>query len=70
MSRRGRVAACFLAWGAGAIGAGRASVALCGFQVLDHLSLLTVSFHLGLSVGVDLLLSKVVGTATSCDMVN
>lgn len=70
MSRRGRVTACFLAWGAGAIGAGRASVALCSFQVLNHLSLLAVGFHLGLSVGVDLLLSEVVGTATSCDMVN
>jgi hypothetical protein len=59
-----------LAWGTGAIGAGRTSVALCGFQVLNHLSLLAVGFHLGLSVGVDLLLSEVVGTATSYDMVN
>jgi hypothetical protein len=65
MSCRGRVVTGFLARRAGAIGAGRASDTLCVLQVLDHLSLLAVRLHLGYSVGVNLLLSEVVGTATS-----
>lgn len=65
MSCRGRVVAGFLARRAGAIGAGRASDPLCVLQVLDHLSLLAVRLHLSYSVGINLLLGEVVGTATS-----
>jgi hypothetical protein len=49
--------------------AGRTTT-LFSLQVLDHLDLLAVGVHLGLTVGIDLLLSEVVGTATSYDRVS
>lgn len=49
--------------------AGR-TAALFGLQVVDHLYLPAVGVHLGLTVGIDLLLSEVVGTATGCNNVS
>jgi hypothetical protein len=46
------------------------TTALFGLQVVDHLSLLAVGVHLSLTVGIDLLLSEVVGTATGYDKVS
>lgn len=70
MSRRGGIAAGFLAGRASAVGAGRASVgrgtALLDLERLDHAHLLALGLELGLAVGVDLLLGEVVGTASGC----
>lgn len=63
---RGRwVAARFLARGAGAVGARRASVALIVLERLNHLLLLAVRLELGLTVGVDLPLGEEVGATSS-----
>lgn len=42
----------------------RGTAVLFNLEVMDHLSLLAMGVHLGLTVGIDLLLSEVVGTAT------
>lgn len=44
----------------------RRTAVLFNLEVMDHLSLLAMGVHLGLTVGIDLLLSEVVGTAAGC----
>jgi len=44
----------------------RSTAVLFNLEVMDHLSFLAMGVHLGLTVGIDLLLSEVVGTAAGC----
>lgn len=69
MSRGSGVLLNLGAWGVSMVVAGR-TTAFLSLQVVNHLSLLTMGVHLGLSIGVDLLLSEVVGTATGYDNIS
>jgi hypothetical protein len=63
MSRGSRVLGDFCAWRKSVVIAGRSTAVLFNLEVMDHLSLLAMGVHLGLTIGIDLLLSEVVGAA-------